>query len=212
MSSSSSRWCPTPEQVMILEELYKSGIRTPNAAQIQQITCHLSYHGKIEGKNVFYWFQNHKARERQKLKRNKLGKQYCQASPQMQLPSSSASLQRSSATASFGLHQAPFCTCTPSSSVGFLKQEGEPARNNQMPKRRMNNHRRRSCGDGAGGKSMIRACDQSWKQAKVNNAGSTHPTLCSSNLQPLRTLQLFPVKATNLRQESGSFANNQFLT
>lgn len=65
----STRWCPTPEQLMILEEMYRTGVRTPNASQIQQITTHLSYYGKIEGKNVFYWFQNHKARERQKLRR-----------------------------------------------------------------------------------------------------------------------------------------------
>lgn len=64
----STRWCPTPEQLMILEEMYRSGIRTPNASQIQQITAHLSYYGKIEGKNVFYWFQNHKARDRQKMR------------------------------------------------------------------------------------------------------------------------------------------------
>ncbi|KAA3456682.1 WUSCHEL-related homeobox 3-like isoform X2 [Gossypium australe] len=48
----SSRWCPTPEQVMILEEMYRSGVKTPNATQIQQITSHLSFYGKIEGKNV----------------------------------------------------------------------------------------------------------------------------------------------------------------
>ncbi|XAR60514.1 hypothetical protein NMG60_11033927 [Bertholletia excelsa] len=72
--ASSSRWCPTPEQLMILEEMYRAGVRTPNAEQIQQITAHLSFYGKIEGKNVFYWFQNHKARDRQKLKR-KLSKQ-----------------------------------------------------------------------------------------------------------------------------------------
>ncbi|WOL12543.1 hypothetical protein Cni_G21310 [Canna indica] len=65
----STRWCPTPEQLMILEELYRSGVRTPDASQIQQITTHLSCYGRIEGKNVFYWFQNHKARERQKLRR-----------------------------------------------------------------------------------------------------------------------------------------------
>ncbi|XP_065049763.1 WUSCHEL-related homeobox 3B-like [Musa acuminata AAA Group] len=65
----STRWCPTPEQLMILEELYRSGVRTPDASQIQQITAHLSRYGRIEGKNVFYWFQNHKARERQKLRR-----------------------------------------------------------------------------------------------------------------------------------------------
>uniref|UniRef100_J3M3H0 Homeobox domain-containing protein n=1 Tax=Oryza brachyantha TaxID=4533 RepID=J3M3H0_ORYBR len=64
-----TRWCPTPEQLMILEEMYRGGLRTPNAAQIQQITAHLSTYGRIEGKNVFYWFQTHKARERQRLRR-----------------------------------------------------------------------------------------------------------------------------------------------
>lgn len=70
----STRWCPTTEQLMILEEMYRTGIRTPNAVQIQQITAHLAFYGRIEGKNVFYWFQNHKARDRQKL-RKKLAKQ-----------------------------------------------------------------------------------------------------------------------------------------
>ncbi|MED6208303.1 Wuschel- homeobox [Stylosanthes scabra] len=64
-----TRWNPTQEQIGILEMLYRGGMRTPNAQQIEQITAQLSKYGKIEGKNVFYWFQNHKARERQKLKR-----------------------------------------------------------------------------------------------------------------------------------------------
>ncbi|MED6186462.1 hypothetical protein PIB30_066895 [Stylosanthes scabra] len=81
----SSRWSPTTEQLMILEELYRSGIRTPSASQIQQITTHLSFYGRIEGKNVFYWFQNHKARDRQKLRR-KLNKQL-QLQQQLQLHS-----------------------------------------------------------------------------------------------------------------------------
>nr|CAJ84136.1 WUS1 protein [Zea mays] len=64
---SGSRWTPTPEQIRILKELYYGcGIRSPNSEQIQRITAMLRQHGKIEGKNVFYWFQNHKARERQK--------------------------------------------------------------------------------------------------------------------------------------------------
>ncbi|EOY00988.1 hypothetical protein QUC31_014008 [Theobroma cacao] len=64
-----SRWNPTPEQLLALEELYRRGTRTPSAAQIQQIATRLRRFGKIEGKNVFYWFQNHKARERQKRRR-----------------------------------------------------------------------------------------------------------------------------------------------
>ncbi|EPS72786.1 hypothetical protein M569_01972 [Genlisea aurea] len=65
----SSRWNPTPEQLQTLEELYRRGTRTPSADQIQQITAELRRFGKIEGKNVFYWFQNHKARERLKRRR-----------------------------------------------------------------------------------------------------------------------------------------------
>ncbi|XP_075479067.1 WUSCHEL-related homeobox 1-like [Primulina tabacum] len=65
----SSRWNPTPEQLRTLEELYRRGTRTPSAEQIQHITAKLRRYGKIEGKNVFYWFQNHKARERQKWRR-----------------------------------------------------------------------------------------------------------------------------------------------
>ncbi|CAH8392951.1 unnamed protein product [Eruca vesicaria subsp. sativa] len=83
----STRWCPTPEQLMILEEMYRSGIRTPNAVQIQQITAHLAFYGRIEGKNVFYWFQNHKARDRQKL-RKKLAKQLHQQQHHLQLQQS----------------------------------------------------------------------------------------------------------------------------
>uniref|UniRef100_A0A7N1A1E1 Homeobox domain-containing protein n=1 Tax=Kalanchoe fedtschenkoi TaxID=63787 RepID=A0A7N1A1E1_KALFE len=64
-----ARWCPTGEQVMLLEELYKGGLTNPTAAQIHQIVAHLSRFGKVQGKNVFYWFQNHKARDKQRIRR-----------------------------------------------------------------------------------------------------------------------------------------------
>ncbi|GFP83480.1 wuschel-related homeobox 4 PjWOX4 [Phtheirospermum japonicum] len=76
-----TRWNPTQEQIGILEMLYRSGMRTPNAQQIEQITAQLAKYGKIEGKNVFYWFQNHKARERQKQKRNSLGLSHSPRTP-----------------------------------------------------------------------------------------------------------------------------------
>ncbi|XP_048624917.1 WUSCHEL-related homeobox 2-like [Brassica napus] len=71
-TGSSPRWNPTKEQITLLENLYKQGIRTPSADQIQQITGRLRAHGHIEGKNVFYWFQNHKARQRQKQKQDRI--------------------------------------------------------------------------------------------------------------------------------------------
>ncbi|GMH12760.1 hypothetical protein Nepgr_014601 [Nepenthes gracilis] len=66
------RWNPTKEQVSILEGMYREGVRTPTAEQIQEITGRLRVYGHIEGKNVFYWFQNHKARLRQKQKQERM--------------------------------------------------------------------------------------------------------------------------------------------
>jgi len=67
------RWNPTAEQVKVLTDLFASGLRTPTTEQIQMISSHLSSFGKIESKNVFYWFQNHKARERHHKKRRRGG-------------------------------------------------------------------------------------------------------------------------------------------
>ncbi|KAJ8642340.1 hypothetical protein MRB53_019034 [Persea americana] len=66
MASSISRWSPTKEQINVLEDLYRGGLQTPSTDQIQQIASNLRAYGHIEGKNVFYWFQNHKARLRQR--------------------------------------------------------------------------------------------------------------------------------------------------
>ncbi|KAJ0233780.1 WUSCHEL-related homeobox 7 [Hirschfeldia incana] len=63
------RWNPTGEQVKLLTDLFNAGLRTPSTDQIQKISTELSVYGKIESKNVFYWFQNHKARERQKRRK-----------------------------------------------------------------------------------------------------------------------------------------------
>ncbi|CAO2182308.1 unnamed protein product [Urochloa humidicola] len=67
------RWNPTAEQVKVLTELFRAGLRTPSTEQIQRISTHLSAYGKVESKNVFYWFQNHKARERHHHKKRRRG-------------------------------------------------------------------------------------------------------------------------------------------
>ncbi|PRQ50539.1 putative transcription factor Homobox-WOX family [Rosa chinensis] len=64
-----NRWAPTPAQLRILQGLYyDKGYKYPTPEQIQEICLHLKPYGQIEDKNVFFWFQNLKARERQKLK------------------------------------------------------------------------------------------------------------------------------------------------
>nr|GMD40888.1 wuschel [Ipomoea batatas] len=66
----STRWNPKSEQLQILRDLYYNhGMRNPSRQEIMGITQRLSQYGKIEEKNVFYWFQNQKGRERQQRKR-----------------------------------------------------------------------------------------------------------------------------------------------
>nr|ACG41205.1 WUSCHEL-related homeobox 3B [Zea mays] len=136
----STRWCPTPEQLMILEEMYRSGVRTPNAAEIQQITAHLAYYGRIEGKNVFYWFQNHKARERQRLRRRLCARHQQQYAQQQATAAAPASSPNSSATvpslaaggSSAGVHPAvmqlhhhqhPYATSFMPHQLGYMGQQ-----------------------------------------------------------------------------------------
>ncbi|XP_017249934.1 WUSCHEL-related homeobox 4 isoform X2 [Daucus carota subsp. sativus] len=88
-----TRWNPTQEQIGILERLYKEGMRTPNSQQIEQITSQLAKFGKIEGKNVFYWFQNHKARQRQKMKRRSLGLAHSPRTSMATISSTSSSME-----------------------------------------------------------------------------------------------------------------------
>ncbi|KAK9279989.1 hypothetical protein L1049_013673 [Liquidambar formosana] len=199
--ASSSRWCPTPEQLMILEEMYRGGIRTPNASQIQQITAHLSYYGKIEGKNVFYWFQNHKARDRQKLRRKLSKEMQQQQQQQHQLPQIQQQNQQN-----HHHHLLHYLDSPPPSalqplyhynSATFLPQMGiegaSPQRMNYMWKVDIPENN-----DGmVEEKSKMRMYSRDNWMMMVDMC-PTSP--CCS--RPLKTLQLFPITATNLREES----------
>ncbi|RZC44829.1 hypothetical protein C5167_037772 [Papaver somniferum] len=98
-TTTTARWTPTSDQIRILKDLYyNNGVRSPTAEQIQRISAKLRQYGKIEGKNVFYWFQNHKARERQK-KRFTLD----MAAMQQQRSSTSSGLSNGAGTGTTGV-------------------------------------------------------------------------------------------------------------
>ncbi|KAG9453745.1 hypothetical protein H6P81_006649 [Aristolochia fimbriata] len=177
--ASSTRWCPTPEQLMILEEMYRGGIRTPNASQIQQITAHLSFYGKIEGKNVFYWFQNHKARDRQKLRRRLSRQQQLQHLQQHQ------SHQHTEISPSLLPNQ---------NTPHFFHQGGGTQEASQV----MNF----LCKLDAAGSEREEAAgtkQQEWMMM-MGMAPSTSP-FCRV---PLKTLELFPVKSTGSLRDEGA--------
>ncbi|KAL3530669.1 hypothetical protein ACH5RR_009991 [Cinchona calisaya] len=205
---SPTRWCPTPEQLMILEEMYnRGGIRTPNASQIQRITAHLSFYGKIEGKNVFYWFQNHKARERQKLRRKLMSKQLYQ----QQLLHDHQQLynlhQYHDHQNNFlGFNSSPSPSDLPhlsidKSSADYLRQAGGvegAASSLEMTNRTWkvdppNMYEMQHC--------LMRSYnDHDWMMMRDSNPNLS---CCSSN-RPLKTLELFPITTPIVKDQQGT--------
>ncbi|GKV08214.1 hypothetical protein SLEP1_g19879 [Rubroshorea leprosula] len=193
--AASTRWSPTPEQLMILEEMYRGGVRTPNATQIQQITTHLSFYGKIEGKNVFYWFQNHKARERQKLRR-KLSKQLQQQQQQLfhrhQMQQNNHLVHFFDSSVSPGLSFYSPNTGFLPQLVGILDQDGQTKVMNytwnkvDVPEK-----------GGMMDKSMMSMYGSDW----LMMMDVSPPLSPCCKRPPPKTLELFPVSASNLKEE-----------
>ncbi|XWS28911.1 hypothetical protein CRYUN_Cryun25bG0112400 [Craigia yunnanensis] len=202
--AASSRWCPTPEQLMILEEMYRSGIRTPNSSQIEQITSHLSFYGKIEGKNVFYWFQNHKARDRQKLRR--------QLTKQLQLQQQLIyhhphQLQQNHPNHHF-LHYFDSPAASPAfqhlsyyNSASLFPQAG--IHEDAAAKQVMNYTWKFDIPERVDmDKTMMRMYGSDWLM--MVDLGPPLSSQCYSTTRsrpPLKTLELFPVTASNLKEE-----------
>jgi hypothetical protein len=61
-----SRWHPKPEQIHILEAIFNSGMVNPPREEIKIIRAQLEEFGQVGDVNVFYWFQNRKARSKRK--------------------------------------------------------------------------------------------------------------------------------------------------
>jgi hypothetical protein len=57
-----SRWTPKPEQILILESIFNSGMVNPPKDETVRIRKLLERFGAVSDANVFYWFQNRRAR------------------------------------------------------------------------------------------------------------------------------------------------------
>ncbi|KHN34632.1 WUSCHEL-related homeobox 11 [Glycine soja] len=59
-----SRWTPKPEQILILESIFNSGMVNPPKDETVRIRRLLEKFGAVGDANVFYWFQNRRSRSR----------------------------------------------------------------------------------------------------------------------------------------------------
>ncbi|KAK8963864.1 WUSCHEL-related homeobox 6 [Platanthera guangdongensis] len=61
-----SRWTPKPEQILILESIFNSGMVNPPKEETARIRTVLQNFGSVGDANVFYWFQNRRSRSRRR--------------------------------------------------------------------------------------------------------------------------------------------------
>lgn len=61
-----SRWTPKPEQILILESIFNSGMVNPPKDETVRIRKLLEKFGSVGDANVFYWFQNRRSRSRRR--------------------------------------------------------------------------------------------------------------------------------------------------
>ncbi|WJX29670.1 WUSCHEL-related homeobox [Trifolium repens] len=61
-----SRWSPKPEQILILESIFNSGMVNPPKDETVRIRKLLEEYGAVGDANVFYWFQNRRSRSRRR--------------------------------------------------------------------------------------------------------------------------------------------------
>ncbi|CAL9103688.1 unnamed protein product, partial [Musa acuminata var. zebrina] len=61
-----TRWTPKPEQILILESIFNSGMVNPPKDETVRIRKLLEQFGSVGDANVFYWFQNRRSRSRRR--------------------------------------------------------------------------------------------------------------------------------------------------
>ncbi|KAG6466201.1 hypothetical protein ZIOFF_075985 [Zingiber officinale] len=68
-----SRWTPKPEQILILESIFNSGMVNPPKEETARIRSLLEKFGAVGDANVFYWFQNRRSRSRRRQRQLQAG-------------------------------------------------------------------------------------------------------------------------------------------
>ncbi|KAI0498176.1 hypothetical protein KFK09_021417 [Dendrobium nobile] len=118
-----SRWTPKPEQILILESIFNSGMVNPPREETVRIRKLLEKFGSVGDANVFYWFQNRRSRSRRRQRQLQASlaatTSGAQASVATSASCSSSSLDASSLASSFGSSSSSSSSSS-SASVGSV--------------------------------------------------------------------------------------------
>ncbi|CAN6169282.1 unnamed protein product [Urochloa humidicola] len=113
-----SRWTPKPEQILILESIFNSGMVNPPKDETVRIRKLLERFGAVGDANVFYWFQNRRSRSRRRQRQ-------LQAQAAAAAAAGSSSSSGSPPTSGGGL--APGHAASAASSMGMFAHHGAAA-------------------------------------------------------------------------------------
>uniref|UniRef100_A0A0E0NUG0 Homeobox domain-containing protein n=1 Tax=Oryza rufipogon TaxID=4529 RepID=A0A0E0NUG0_ORYRU len=99
-----SRWTPKPEQILILESIFNSGMVNPPKDETVRIRKLLERFGAVGDANVFYWFQNRRSRSRRRQRQMQAAAAAAAAAASSSSPSANTSpAAASAATLQVGL-------------------------------------------------------------------------------------------------------------
>ncbi|CAL5071106.1 unnamed protein product [Urochloa decumbens] len=164
-----SRWTPKPEQILILESIFNSGMVNPPKDETVRIRKLLERFGAVGDANVFYWFQNRRSRSRRRQRQLQAQAQAAAAaaaagssSSSGSPPTSGAGLAPGSAASSMGLfahhgaaaYGSPASVSWPPSSVGMMGADLD-------------------CGGGGGGGDDLFAISRQMGYADGGGSGSS---------------------------------------
>ena len=178
-----SRWTPKPEQILILESIFNSGMVNPPKDETVRIRKLLEKFGAVGDANVFYWFQNRRSRSRRRQRqmqasleqKNQLQAQVGGANPYHHHQQTSSSSAAAAAAMEFGAS---------SSFTGFLPS--------YLPGSSS------SCGavggqEGLGGFFSSASAQMGFPQIDHSSSAAPAPSV------------LYPSDATNLNYNSGNY-------
>ena len=114
-----SRWTPKPEQILILESIFNSGMVNPPKDETVRIRKLLEKFGSVGDANVFYWFQNRRSRSRRRQRQLQASLAGEQRNNQAQLLGGGAiQYENSAVTMGFANSPSNFASSPPSFLVG----------------------------------------------------------------------------------------------
>ncbi|XVE62475.1 hypothetical protein DITRI_Ditri06bG0120900 [Diplodiscus trichospermus] len=124
-----SRWTPKPEQILILESIFNSGMVNPPKEETVRIRKLLEKFGSVGDANVFYWFQNRRSRSRRRQRQLQASLAGEQRNNQAQLiggGGGGGAIQYENSAVAMGFQNSPsnFSSSSPSFLVGSSSSYG----------------------------------------------------------------------------------------